>query len=88
MQSGFASSASRNRLEDSENYQAKPEINRQSDVNVTRHVPRSWRQVRNEDKVNRVPRQNGDQSLNEISHCGFGHRSPRISARGLGRFGT
>jgi hypothetical protein len=74
VQSGFASSAARDRLEDSENYQAKPEINCQSGVNVTRHVPRSWRQVRNEDKVNRISCQNGNQGLDEISHCGFGHR--------------
>jgi hypothetical protein len=60
VQSGFASSASCNRLEDSENYQAEPEINRQACVNVKRHVPRSWRQVRNEDKVNRIPCQNGN----------------------------
>src|SRR2546426_6902544 len=83
-----SSSASRDRLENSENYQTEPEINHQSRVNVTRHVPRSRRQIRNQDKVNGISRQNGDQSLNEISHCGFGHRSPRISARGLGRLGT
>jgi hypothetical protein len=41
MQPGFPSAASRNRFEDSENYQAEPEINRQTRVNVTRHVPRA-----------------------------------------------
>ena len=82
MQSGFASSAPHNRLEDSENYQAKPEINRQSGVNMARHVSRSRWQVRNEDKVNRISRQNGDQSLNEISHRGSGHRSTSVQREG------
>jgi hypothetical protein len=81
VESGFPSSASRNSLEDSKNHKAKPEIDRQSSVDMIRQVPRSGRQVRNQDKVNRISRQNGDQSLDEISHRGFGHRIPPISAR-------
>ena len=74
MESGFSASSSHNRLEDAKSDEAKPEINRQPCVNVVRHVSCSGRQVRNEDEVNDVSRQNSNESLSEISHCGSRHR--------------
>ena len=56
------------RLDGAEDNQAYPKIYQHSQVNSWRHVPCWRRQVRHQEEIQNVARQNRNQSLDEVSH--------------------
>jgi ATP-dependent DNA helicase RecG len=71
-------------------HQAKPEVDRQSQVDLEELVAGSQRQRGHEHIVGGVPQENGQQGLNKVgSHRWFRHREPRPKAHREGvRFRT
>lgn len=62
-------------LDNAKDNQAKPEIYGQSYIVLERGMLDGRREVRDEQRVNRIPRQHGNQGMNEVTHCRFRHRT-------------
>ena len=56
------------RLDGAEDNQAYPEIHEHPEVDSRRNMPRRRRQVRDQQEIQNVARQNRNQSLDEVSH--------------------
>src|ERR1700742_2524068 len=62
-------------LNDPKNNQTNPEIDSQSQVVLKLSVPDGRRKVGDDQRVEGVPRQHGDQRMDEVSHSRFRHRT-------------
>ena len=60
--------ASIRHFDNAEDYQAKPEIHHQAQVQSWSYMPGRRGQVRHDQKINRVSSQNRDQGVHEIAH--------------------
>ena len=62
----FVFASLRERLDKAKEYQAKPEVHDDAEIEVRRIVLRGRRQVRHQQKIHYVPRQHGGQGLKKI----------------------
>jgi hypothetical protein len=60
---------------DSEGHQAEPEVHNQPQVSFSWVMLRGWGHVGHKEKINRVPRQHGDQGMDEVAHTLLRHRA-------------
>jgi hypothetical protein len=68
VQVGLAFAAASPHLDDAQEYQAEPEVYRQTQIYVRSDVLGGSRQVGHHQKIENVPPEYGDQGMHEIRH--------------------